>query len=91
LKIFFWNTCGRNIDEILVNVIRKMNIDFIVLAEFNEENSDFLHIINREKETFESVVNGHLKVSHLRSKKMSHTDSFYNPPLSLLPTLPFNL
>jgi len=36
-------------------------------------------------------VNGHLKVSHLRSKKMSHTDSFYNPPLSLLPALPFNL
>jgi len=55
MKLFFWNTGGCKIDNHLISVVNKKDIDLLVLAEFNENDSDFLEQINKEEEIFECI------------------------------------
>ncbi|BCS94526.1 hypothetical protein DSLASN_01580 [Desulfoluna limicola] len=52
MKVLFWNTNGKKVDSLLLSTAIQMAVDIIVLAEYEENENDFLEAVNQSEEVF---------------------------------------
>jgi hypothetical protein len=52
LKILFWNTGGKNVESILLSAATQMQVDFLVLAKYDESKNNFVDLVNQDNDVF---------------------------------------
>lgn len=48
--VLFWNTAKNNNNQIIAKMIEELNLDFLALAEYKDDLSELLQLVNKEKD-----------------------------------------